>query len=105
MDRKFYKAKGKLTYFLEMVKFALLRPYAAAQGCKIPSKEFSFAIFSLLKRLKSGFDNTKVLKIYEGKISSDVVLIGDKMCLQKSVVLVGWFVLAKVEIYIKAWLC
>ena len=88
MDPNFYSAKGRPTYSSKMSTFVLLLRYTSVQAYKILLKAFPLLSFSLLKRLKKGkFGGMKALKIMldKGEISKDVVLMSDKMYLQKEV--------------------
>ena len=83
-----YQPQGRPPYSSMMIRFALLLRYSSLQTYKLLLKQLSLPSLTLLKRLTTGgVDAVKVAKLLlqKGDISSDCVLIIDKMYLQKSV--------------------
>ena len=79
---------GRPKYSTVIIRFSLLLRYSSCQTYKLLLEQLPLPSLSLLKQLSSGsIDSMKAAKLLldKGIISNDVILIIDKMYLQKSV--------------------
>ena len=85
-NRLFYKPKGRPPYSAQMIRFALHLRYTSFQAYKLFLEKFPLPSVSSLHKIQGGVDALKAVSLLQetGKISSDCVLMIDKMYLQKA---------------------
>ena len=90
--RQHYKPKGRPPYSSKMIRFSLLMHFTSTQAYKILLQKLPFPSLSLLAKLKSGsmdvINAAKMLRD-KGAISEDIILMVDKMYLQKCIQYAG----------------
>ena len=90
--RQQYKPKGRPPYSSKIIKFSLLIRYTSTQAYKLLLQKLPFPSLLLLAKLKSGsmdvINAAKMLKD-KGAISKNIILMVDKMYLQKCIQYAG----------------
>ena len=83
---QFFQPKRGLPFLSSVIRFALLLRYTSATAYMIIKQHLPLPSTSLLKKLRSNkFASLKAARLLkeQNKISTDVVLLVDKMYLQK----------------------
>ena len=87
-NQQHYKAKARVPFSAELIRFALLLRYTSAQAYRLLQENFPLPSFSLLQKLRKGNLNAMKVCTYlhkNGKLSNNITVMVNEMYLRKCV--------------------